>query len=474
VLDALRPSWSTDATECIVLDHEHVAAVSPAAHRSGVSVGMRKSGAAIIAPQATLLERSPEKEHALLHQAALAMLQYTPEVALADDHTLLLNVSASLMLFKGPRGISRRVTHTLRAMQLNATQGMAVTARGAWLLARRGQTGPRRRVRLASLHTQLNQLPLSLLPAAQKHADWLRGIGCHTLGALRRLPRAGLQRRVGTEVVRAMDVAYGEIPEVHAWFTAPLVFKQRIELIERLEHTSAVHAVAQELIAQMSGWLVHRQRAITQLILSMEHEIGRHARPPTQLALPLAAPAWQASHLQHLLKEKLDRVTLEAPVVAIGLETPDTVEMPAISTTLFPEPGGTAADHMRLLDLLAARLGPEQVRQPNTQADHRPETANQWRTAIGRATPACPPADIERPFWLLDPPEALSTHQDKPYYGSPLTLVKGPERIETGWWDGGLAVRDYFVAQDKHYVHYWIYRERDHHAARWYLHGLFG
>ena len=30
--------------------------------------------------------------------------------------------------------------------------------------------------------------------------------------------------------------------------------------------------------------------------------------------------------------------------------------------------------------------------------------------------------------------------------GRPLQLLSGPERIEAGWWDAGLAERDYFIA----------------------------
>ena len=66
---------------------------------------------------------------------------------------------------------------------------------------------------------------------------------------------------------------------------------------------------------------------------------------------------WQAPQILNLLREQLGRLTLEAPVIAVTLLAPDTTEQPAASTTLFPEPGGTAADHARPLGLLTARLG---------------------------------------------------------------------------------------------------------------------
>jgi protein ImuB len=80
---------------------------------------------------------------------------------------------------------------------------------------------------------------------------------------------------------------------------------------------------------------------------------------------------------------------------------------------------------------------------------------------------------LDRPFWLLDPPLALQVRRNRPFHGTPLTLVRGPERIESGWWDQQSAVRDYFVAEDAHAARYWIYRERGVQDASWFLHGLY-
>jgi protein ImuB len=174
------------------------------------------------------------------------------------------------------------------------------------------------------------------------------------------------------------------------------------------------------------------------------------------------------------------------------------------SATLFPDPIQAPADYRRLLDLLSARLGAEQVLQPAPLADHRPEIANNWApldaatvvatsiessTSRNRTNKTAVPATTtqairatehstsapfgERPFWLLAEPLALTVQNDRPIYYGPLQLLRGPERIESGWWDDLRIARDYFVAQDQQAVRYWIYRERDIEQARWFLHGLF-
>jgi protein ImuB len=47
----------------------------------------------------------------------------------------------------------------------------------------------------------------------------------------------------------------------------------------------------------------------------------------------------------------------------------------------------------------------------------------------------------------------------------------GPERIETGWWRGQSAGRDYFRVETATGSRYWLFRRlRD---GKWFLHGTF-
>ncbi len=51
-------------------------------------------------------------------------------------------------------------------------------------------------------------------------------------------------------------------------------------------------------------------------------------------------------------------------------------------------------------------------------------------------------------------------------------LLAGPERIESGWWDGGDIRRDYYLAQWADGRHAWVWCEPGRQG--WYLHGWFG
>jgi protein ImuB len=474
-LDVLCPSWSeSPAHGQVILDHDKVRAMTPSAFAMGVRPGMRRGGVSTIAPEATLLDRDPVREASALNDIALCLLQYTPEVAMAADDSLLLDVSASLLAFGGPRGICRRIRQSMALLGFHAQLGMAPTAQGAWLMARAPRRGHRRMLRQRTLIRRMDGLSCQLLPPARPHLDWLEGIGCRTLGALARLPRAGLQRRCGKDISVALDRANGVAPELFDWVVAPSTFQAKLELIERIDHADAVLFVAHRLIQQMTGWLVAQHLAVARIELALDHERGRHAIPPTLLQISLAEPAWHPEHLVRLLKEKLAQLVLTAPVIAVTLSAPDVAARTLPSESLFPEPGGTPADHNRLLELLTARLGADKVLQPLPKADYRPEIANGWQPAPqpkSRPAPVAPAAD--RPFWLLEQPIALVMQQHRPVYGSRLKMLRGPDRLETGWWDDAPASRDYFIAESDNQVRYWIYRERVDDDIRWFLHGLF-
>lgn len=476
-LEALRPCWS-EPGQYVLIDDQRALTVSRLAAQAGVEVGMRSGGVATMAPQAVLLDRSPAKERVALDAVSLALLQFTPEVAAIGESGMLLDVTASLRLFGGHIALCRRIRAVVHALGFSMNLGCGPTAMGAWMLAVARQSTRhrphRRAVKIKTLARRLDWLDCRILPSSAKHVEWFESIGCDTLGKLRGLPRAGLQRRTSLPLLDELDRAYGLAPELFEWVVPPATFHVKVELLERIEHADALLADAHRLILQLIGWLVAMKLAVTRLVLGMEHERGRAAVPPTEIELALAEPTWREEHLERLLKERLARISLAGPVIALSLKATQFSEMAQLSEALFPEPGGTPGDFARLMELLIARLGKENVLAHVRRAEHRPEVANCWLPAVDKRPKTDEVQEIApRPFWLLAKPIELITRGDRPFYGSPLKVIDGPERIESGWWDDKFEARDYYVAQGSDSTCYWLYLERSA-SPRWFLHGLFG
>ena len=512
-LDTWRLRWLTEPSAAAVFEHDALIAMTPGAQQCGLKLGMRCATVRSLAPECLLYPRDQPAEQNAYAQAAHVALAYSPSVYQHANATLLIDVTYSLRLFGGIRLIVQGLRQQLKRLKLQAQSSVAPTATGAWLLTQAArhstqqlaqrspqhsvqrpiqqaaqysaqyavQPSPRYACSQATLERLLNPLPCAMLPSAQPHLVWLKAIGCDTLGGLRALPRNGLQRRVGTGLLTELEQAYTQTVWRQTPYVAPQQFIEHLDLLERLEHTSAMVAFSERLALSLCTWLAAKQYALRSATLELHHERGRHACPPTTVELAFGEPVWLLGQLMPLLRERLSRQSLVGPVVALTLRSQALAAQSARSATLFPDPLHAPADYRRLLDLLCARLGAEQVLQPAPLADHRPEIANNW-APLGaamilaiRATENSTPAPLtERPFWLLAEPLALNVRNDRPIYHGPLQLLRGPERIESGWWDHLRIARDYFVAQDQHAVRYWIYRERDTEQARWFLHGVFG
>ncbi|WP_175108235.1 Y-family DNA polymerase [Pararobbsia alpina] len=475
-LEVFRPRWSSKPEYgCVVLDRGKVIVADPTAREAGVRMGMKRGGVLTLSPDALLYERDVLRETDVQRELAFALMGFTPMVALSEDASVVMDVTGSLRLFGGILRLCKLIGKVVDAIGLSACISTAPTGQGAWLLA----TNKRRRVlKLSSLERVLGALPFYAAPEVRKYSEWFAGLGCTTLNDIRRLPRPGLKKRCGVDLLDSLDRAYGLAPELYEWLVVPPTFSARLELPDRIEHAEAVLFSARRLIAQMCGWLSAQQFAVTHAALVLEHERGRQAIEPTTLDIALAEPTWREDHLVRLLKERLGRTELSAAVIAVRLNAVKVEAAEPPNETLFPEPGGTPEDHNRLLELLVARLGPENVLRAAPTSDHRPEHANRWLSITDRRRVDPAPSNLPRPTWLLETPLKLLIRNNRPFYGSPLKLVSTGERIEAGWFDGALASRDYFVAQADDQSCYWIYRERPRSEVvdetRWFLHGLFG
>ncbi len=447
------------------------------AAQCGIRLRMRRDSVSTLAPMAITLDRSPEKENQALQAIATALMQFTPEIVFQENFSVLLDVSASLTLFKGPHSLCQRVSGIISSLGFTSQIGTAPTAEGAWLLARSrrqdGFTLRRRTLSIRTLHHRLSMLSCDLIPKAAPYRNWLNDIGADQIGALRRLPRAGLLRRTSKELIYALDRAYGEEPEIFDWIKPPLQFKSRVELCDRVEHTGSLLHSGTSLILQLVGWLKSLQRAVRVCVFLFEHERGRAAIEPTKIEIILAEPAWEEGHLIRLLKERLPKIKLTSPVIGLCLEAVETEAARPTNESLFPEPGGSLEDYHRLLELLTARLGNENVLTPNNVEDYLPEVYNAWASVTTKPTKANTKSVANnRPFFLLPKPITLLVRNERPFYGSPLKIIRGPERIEAGWWSEQSGSRDYFIAQGNDGSCYWIYLERAN-DARWFLHGLY-
>jgi protein ImuB len=294
----------------------------------------------------------------------------------------------------------------------------------------------------------------------------LAAIGATRVGDVAALPRAGLARRFGRKLLDDLDRALGRAPDPRTFFTPPAEFRARLELPAEVTQAEALLFAARRLFVQLEGFLAARAGGVQRLALRLAHREARF----TEVPIGLVAPARDAAHFTLLARERLGCLALPEAVRAIALTACDVVPLAGEALALFDDGASAPGDWKKLVERLRARLGGAAVHYLAVAAEHRPERASrESATGAGAAGAAHPGL---RPFWLLPVPQPLEEIDAAPHRGGPLKLLAGPERIESGWWDGGDVARDYFVAETADRTLVWVYRERRA-PGGWFLHGLF-
>ncbi len=335
-------------------------------------------------------------------------LHLSPQVSLEPPDGVLVEIGGSLRLFGGPDPILHRVTDHLREMETAATTAAAPTPRGAWLLARAGG-GPVVTDRNALRHA-LGPLPcrvLDLTPRQGRNLDRLR---LHTLGACLALPRAGLRRRLGAEVVQQLDQALGSIAEPRRYITPPRRYHQRLELPTASHSGTGVLFIVARLLRELAAVLRGADAAVGRFTVTLEHP----RRAATRCTVGTLRPIRDADSFIELAGHHLERT-----------HPPDAIHAAAVTTEAFqpyrPPPTAlplgehaTAYDPVRLWERLAARIGPECIHGLAIHPDPRPERA--WRhTSFPGKAPAETPAITRRPWWLLPRPQRLRESSGTPH-----------------------------------------------------------
>jgi protein ImuB len=469
--------------------YPRVVAANAAAHETGIRAGQLISAALAFAPELNSRDRDVDAEARALAQLATWALTFTPSAGLAPPNAVVAEIGGSLRLFNGLPRIAARLVGSAHARGYVARLGLAPTPGAALLLARAGRTQPV--LAVAQLPELLAPLPLTLIDFDDALRTTLANAGITTFGQAVALPRDGLARRGGADLLATLDRVLGRVADPRPPFVPPPRFTSRLELPAPVHDTEALGFGVNRVVQELATWLTARGLGVTRLQLTLTHEryVRQRGLPATVVPFALGAPARAPTHLIGVLRERLARVTLPAPVEAILLSSEETAPLAGRNLGLLPGDEAAAVE-VPLVDRLRARLGEDAVVRLTPHAEHRPEQAA--RDAVvsavasaglavkhpARTRPAKDSSrlagllpEAPRPLWLLAEPQPLAhLFEMKPWI-----LRDGPERIESGWWDGRDVRRDYFVAENPRGEVMWIYRDHRYGIddGEWFLHGVF-
>jgi len=416
-------------------------AVNPAAKALGLRAGQSLTAAqALVRDFATVEYESSDVErwHRLL--AAWAY-RFSSQVSLKYPRVLMMEIESSLGLF-GPWPVfEKRLRDELSAlgfhhrivvapnpaaarMLTNVHDGLAVTTR-------------------ESLHHALALMPIDRIGLSREVATAFSRMGLHTLQQVLALPRNTLARRFPAQVLLHLDTLLGERALALECYLPPDFFDTRIELNFDVESHQALLFPLKRLISDLAVFLAGRDSGVQRFSLHLEHVEGKD----TVVPVGLLSAERDAAMLFELARGRLEQIQVPSPVRAVRLLARDLPSFVPAHRELFDERPQQALPWEQLRERLRARLGDEAVNGLRAHADHRPECA--WQPGL-ESKSAGPLLTAPRPGWLLRQPVPLDE--------SGVRILAGPERIESGWWDGGDVRRDYFLVETRSGQRAWAYQ----------------
>lgn len=437
-----------------------------AAKDAGVRDGQAVAAAKALAGELRVLARDVDAERDALERLAAWAGQFSP-MSCVDGQGIALEIESTQRLFDGHAKLTATIRRGIHELGFHATLGIAPTPVAARLFARAEAEGLQARacLELHEVCERASGLPLFLMDWPHETLARLTDLGVLRIRDILELPAEGISRRFGPAITASLDRLVGRLADPREPCIRPPRFRSRLELPAEADGVEALLFPLRRLLTEFEGTMRGRGAGVQRLLLVLEH--GRKAR--THLALDFSSTEREAGFILAIAREKLGRLKLSAPTIALDLRAEALLPYVPRESTWLPGAQEQALDRYRLIERLSARLGSGRAFGIAVANDHRPEL--NWKK--GRSKRELEPeSNAFRPHFLLNRPQKLITQEGAPVLQGALELIAGPERIESGWWDGGEVSRDYFVASNPRGETFWIFRE--HHGEQsWYLHGVF-
>ncbi|MFZ5748831.1 MAG: Y-family DNA polymerase [Pseudomonadota bacterium] len=484
-----------------------VAAADAAARALGIAPGMALTTARAIAPGLDIRPADPDGDADALRRLTIrAARRWSPVVAIAQDDTLLLDLTGVAHLFGGEEAMARRIVRLLARLGFAARIAIADTAGAAWALAHGGHD----RVFLCppgGHGAALARLPIDLLRIEPRAVELLRRLGVDRIGTLATMPRAPLVRRFGAGLVTRLDQALGLAPEPLDPVIPPEAIAVGQRFVEPIATAEGIALWFARLVPPLVQALAQAGLGARLVELVAERVDGDAQR----IRVGMARASRDPVHLIRLLGRRIESIEPGFGIDALSLHV-------RRAERLSPMPmierldEDAAPDLAPLVDTLATRIGSARLWRHCPRESDVPERSVAPAPVLdppGRDAPALRGDDVRRldrhaplPPWharwprparLLRRPEridnVLALLPDQPprrftWRGTTHQVVcaDGPERVHGEWWrraEETHSVRDYFRVEDEQGRRYWLFRRGDGERPvtgdlSWYLHGVFG
>ena len=340
-------------------------------------------------------------------------------------------------------------------------------------------------------------LPLEALPLSRDCIVWLHRLGLFTVGDVNELPHETLAGRLGERWRETLELAKGIDDAPLVVYEPPHSPAEDIEWEEGVMSIEPLLFVLSGLTSRLSARLQGRGEAARSIELFAPYDrsiaklrnVPLEPRPGVFFRIDLPSPLAHKTDLFRVLKSKLERIELGAPVLGLSITAALLTEAPKTQLLLSGDPAiDTDPRSMAvLLAELSSEIGADNVGVLELRGVHRPEAQTELVPLddISSSEKSLPPkidaSDAEFPTRVLPRPVPL---EPVPGGGFSVSIdnqiftVRNTKRMmrldQIDWWTTAPICRDYarvWLSSGKKNVEGWIFTDRR--TGRTFLHGYY-
>lgn len=437
----------------------------------------------------------------------------------SQPQTLLLDVTGIGDWFGDEQALLTAAVKVLGEQGLQARMAITDTSAAAWAMVRWGTMarqlpGGSQTLLIppGEMMSVVANLPTRALRLDGETAHQLDRLGLRRIADVMELPREGLAARLGSDLLRRIDELTGSVAQTLTMHHAVAEESAVCELEYPTSDREILEHRLRGLVDQISSNLASRRRGALRLVCQLE--MVQH--PMETIEIGLFAPTSDATHLSRLVIGAMERRHLPGMVQKVTLMVALGGPLQQYQPTMFGDDSISQVAMRRslaqMIETLAGRLGRDCVVGIQTSRNPLPESAFKLKPLAGESRSTLslgkgsesrssklksprqtilPPAlgplasdPLRRPLRLFNAPEPIEVLELGPEAVPRRIRVAnrvyhvlrhwGPERIETGWWDGPQIRRDYYRIELEGGAWWWIFRQLSSSSpAIWKLHGQF-
>lgn len=485
--------------------HNALCAASDAARRLGVRAGQTVVEARSLVASLDIRGVTPKAIRQALGRVAEVLLAFGTTASIESGHescsldTVWIDLTGTAHLRGGEEATLLEMVTRVREIGHRVRGAIADGPQLARAAAAFG-TATETLVPVAEGQTMMANLPLVALPLSRDHIGWLHRLGLFTVGDLMALPHETLAGRLGESWRETLELAKGRDDVPLVVYEPPRAPTEDIEWEEGVSSVEPLLFALSGLASRLSARLEGRGEAARSLELFAPYDRSiaelrnlpssqSHARPGVFFRIDLPSPLAHKNDLFRVLKSKLERVILGAPVLGLSITATLLTAAPKTQLMLSGDPAIDADPRSMavLLAELSSEIGPDNVGVLELRSVHRPEA----RTELVRLDDVSPLAKRSPPRSVVSDAEFPTRVLPKPVPLQPMpggrftvfidnqlfTIAKSKLMMrldQVEWWTPAPVCRDYarvWLTSGCKNVEGWIFTDRL--TGRTFLHGYY-